>query len=78
MLKTYEPINPVILLQLYYETSLKIIFSEESSSKSELLNLDDEYDYEEEDFEADYYDESVLQLLRNRQYKLFEFEKCLR
>ena len=31
-----------------------------------VANLDDEYDYEEEDFEADYYDESVLQLLRNR------------
>merc|ERR1712226_475569 len=31
-----------------------------------VANLEDEYDYQEaEDFEADYYDESVLQLLRN-------------
>ena len=30
------------------------------------LSSEEDYDYEEEDFNADYYDESVLQLLRNR------------
>ena len=42
-----------------------------------VANLEDEYDYQEaEDFEADYYDESVLQLLRNRYALIENYSKC--